>query len=88
VTSLGISFRWEDFRRANPQERVCLGNLRFYVEFNARRIGAGLGDDRSAPSRLNFDGIIFEPRRYRYGFLYADNIKKVLTKRQSEHVSP
>jgi hypothetical protein len=43
-------------------------------KLDARRIGVGLGDDRSFPARLNFNGIIFKRRRYRHRFLYADHI--------------
>ena len=59
-----------DFRRSGLLLLVSPGKRKL----DARRIGVGLGDDRSFPTRLNFNGIIFKPRRYRYGFPNADHI--------------
>ena len=38
---------------------------------------SGLSDNRPLPTRFDFDGIVFEPRRNQHRLFYADHIKFV-----------
>ena len=49
----------------------------FFIELNARSIRVGLSDNRPFPTRFDFNGIVFEPRRCQHRLFYADDIKFV-----------